>query len=226
MQYTLGLFDQLPAQPGETRALGSHAFLLEGFALPRVAELLPLLRAVQAQAPLRHLVTPGGFNMSVATTNCGELGWISDRHGYRYSPVDPLSHQPWPALPLLLQELASEAAAAAGFAEFLPDACLINHYAPGTKMSLHQDRDEAELQAPIVSISLGIPATFLFGGFKRNEPTQRVQLAHGDVVVWGGADRLRFHGVLPLKPAEHPLLGPWRINCTLRQAGPALARRR
>lgn len=225
MHYTLGLFDELDATPAAlgarvtTRAIGEQALVLEGFALPYVADLLVLLDAIKQQAPVRHMVTPGGFTMSVGLTNCGTLGWVSDRRGYRYAPLDPLSGQPWPALPAPMLELAQRAAAAAGFTDFHPDACLINHYAPGARMSLHQDRDEQRLGEPIVSVSLGIPATFLFGGFERSDRTQRVSLLHGDVVVWGGADRLRFHGVLPLKPAEHVLLGPWRINCTFRKAG-------
>lgn len=219
MEFTLGLFDDLPSAPGATRAIGDEAFVLEGFALPYIAALLPLLDGIKQAAPIRHMVTPGGFTMSVGLTNCGTLGWVSDRTGYRYSHLDPLSGQPWPAMPPMMLELARKAAAEAGFGEFAPDACLINHYAPGARMSLHQDRDEVHMGAPIVSVSLGLPATFLFGGFERSDPTQRISLVHGDVVVWGGADRLRFHGVLPLKPAAHSLLGPWRINCTFRQAG-------
>ncbi|WP_409373262.1 DNA oxidative demethylase AlkB [Pseudomonas baltica] len=219
VQYTLGLFDDLPGAPGGVRAIGGQAFVLEGFALPYIAALLPLLDSIKRRAQIRHMVTPGGFTMSVGLTNCGSLGWVSDRQGYRYSAVDPLSGEPWPALPPLMLELAREAAQKAGFEHFDPDACLINHYAPGARMSLHQDRDEKQLGEPIVSVSLGLPATFLFGGFERSDRTQRVPLVHGDVVVWGGADRLRFHGVLPIKPAEHSLLGPWRINCTFRKAG-------
>ncbi|RYF53932.1 MAG: alpha-ketoglutarate-dependent dioxygenase AlkB, partial [Comamonadaceae bacterium] len=102
---------------------------------------------------------------------------------------------------------------------FVPDACLINRYAPGTRLSLHQDRDERDLQAPIVSVSLGLPATFLWGGHDRAEKAMHVPLAHGDVVVWGGADRLRLHGVAPVSQGVHPLTGPWRINLTFRKAG-------
>ena len=163
--------------------------------------------------------TPGGFTMSARLSSCGDLGWASDRDGYRYSPVDPLSAQPWPALPAAFLTLARTAAEAAGFNGFVPDACLINSYAPGAKMSLHQDKNERSLTAPIVSISLGLPATFQFGGFQRSAPTQRISLFHGDIVVWGGVDRLRYHGVLPIKPGHHSLLGEQRINITLRQAG-------
>lgn len=217
--YTPDLFaDHSAAEPREQR-LGAQALLLRGFALPWVDELLPALAAVEAAAPFRHMLTPGGQSMSVALTNCGTLGWISDGRGYRYSPVDPLSGRPWPALPQAFAQLARAAAAAAGFADFAPDACLVNRYLPGTRMSLHQDRDERSLAHPIVSVSLGIPALFLFGGHDRRDPAQRVPLVHGDVVVWGGEDRLRYHGILPIREAVHPLLGAQRINFTLRKAG-------
>lgn len=216
---TLDLFGDLPDSLPREDSLGPQALLLRGFALPFVEELLPALAQIEAPAPFRHMLTPGGQSMSVALTNCGALGWISDRRGYRYSPVDPLSGQPWPEMPEVFRRLARNAAAAAGFAEFEPDACLVNRYLPGTRMSLHQDRDERSLTHPIVSVSLGIPAVFLFGGQARRDPAQRVPLVHGDVVVWGGEDRLRFHGILPLKEAVHPLLGAQRINFTLRRAG-------
>ncbi|MCM2320202.1 MAG: DNA oxidative demethylase AlkB [Pseudomonas sp.] len=217
--FTPDLFGEAPTELPRQERLGVQALLLRGFALPFVEELLPALAAVETAAPFRHMVTPGGQSMSVALTNCGALGWISDRGGYRYSPLDPLSGQPWPALPEVFQRLAREAAAAAGFADFAPDACLVNRYLPGTRMSLHQDRDERSFEHPIVSVSLGIPAVFLFGGHTRRETAQRVPLAHGDVVVWGGEDRLRFHGILPIREAVHPLLGAQRINFTLRKAG-------
>ncbi|MNZ33780.1 Alpha-ketoglutarate-dependent dioxygenase AlkB [compost metagenome] len=217
--FTPDLFGEAPAELPREERLGAQALLLRGFALPFVDELLPALAAVETAAPFRHMVTPGGQSMSVALTNCGALGWISDRGGYRYSPLDPLSGQPWPAMPKAFQRLAREAAAAAGFADFSPDACLVNRYLPGTRMSLHQDRDERSFEHPIVSVSLGIPAVFLFGGHTRRETAQRVPLAHGDVVVWGGEDRLRFHGILPIREAVHPLLGAQRINFTLRKAG-------
>ena len=157
--------------------------------------------------------------MAVALSNCGTLGWVSDENGYRYSPNDPLSGKPWPALPAVLLDLATRAAAMAGFDGFVPDACLVNHYLPGTRLSLHQDRDEADFGQPIVSVSLGLPAVFLLGGLQRADRTQRVPLSHGDVLVWGGEDRLRFHGVLSVKPGVHPRMGERRINLTLRKAG-------
>lgn len=214
---TLDLFADEP--PMGIEPIGPQSVVLRGHALPHAAPLLAAVDSVMAQAPLRHLVTPGGFTMSVAMTNCGALGWTSDRRGYRYSAIDPVSGQSWPAMPAVFAQLAGEAAAAAGFEGFAPDACLINQYLPGSRLSLHQDRDERDLDAPIVSVSLGMPATFLFGGLARADKTARVLLQHGDVVVWGGVDRLRHHGVLPLKDQPHLLLGGRRINLTFRKAG-------
>ena len=198
--------------------LGAGAALLQGFALPSAAALLAEVRRIAAAAPFRQMTTPGGFRMSVAMSNCGTAGWITDRKGYRYSAIDPVSGRPWPVLPGAFLELAARAADAAGFANFAPDACLINRYSPGARMSLHQDKNERNLDAPIVSVSLGLPATFLFGGPKRSDRPQRVGLHHGDVVVWGAAARLNFHGVAPLADGSHPALGRERINLTLRQA--------
>lgn len=217
MQTELELFN--PEGPLPAQWVGAQTVVLPGFALPQVQELLPLLRQVIAQAPLRQMLTPGGLTMAVSMTNCGALGWISDRQGYRYSSLDPLRNRPWPALPEMLVQLAKRAGAMAGFADFQADACLINCYRPGNRLSLHQDRDERDFTQPIVSVSLGLPAVFLLGGLSRNEATKRIALRHGDVLVWGGEDRLRFHGVQPLKPGAHPLMGNLRINLTLRKAG-------
>jgi alkylated DNA repair protein (DNA oxidative demethylase) len=214
---TLELFEA-PAQDPRQR-LGPAAMLLRGFALPYVREAMPAIDVVAAQSPFRYMVTPGGFTMSVALTNCGALGWTTDRSGYRYTAVDPNTGEPWPAMPAVFARLAREAAQAAGFDHFEPDACLVNRYAPGARLSLHQDKDERDYGAPIVSVSLGMPATFLFGGPARTDPTAKVPLQHGDVVVWGGVDRLRYHGVLPLKDEPHALLGSQRINFTFRKAG-------
>jgi len=211
---TTGLFDEPPAL-----ALEPGALLLRGFAVEHAAALLQAVDAIAAQAPFRHLVTPGGLRMSVAMTNCGPLGWISDRSGYRYGATDPLRGQPWPPMPAVFSQLAHDAAAAAGYPGFAPDACLVNRYAPGARLSLHQDRDEDDYGHPIVSVSLGIPAIFLWGGARRADKALRVELRHGDVVVWGGPARLRFHGVAPLAGAEHPLTGAARINLTFRKAG-------
>lgn len=219
MTSTLDLFGgDDPAQHGRV-ALGPQSVVLRGFALPAVDALLAGVEEVIAQAPFRHMETPGGYTMSVALTNCGELGWTTDARGYRYSRIDPVSSQPWPAMPRAFRQLATDAAREAGFADFAPDACLVNRYAPGSRLSLHQDRNERDYGAPIVSVSLGMPAMFLFGGDDRADRAARVPLFHGDVVVWGGVDRLRFHGVMPLKDLPHPRLGSQRINFTIRKAG-------
>ncbi|HTX05207.1 MAG TPA: DNA oxidative demethylase AlkB [Steroidobacteraceae bacterium] len=191
---------------------------LPGFALRWEDALLADIHAIALAAPFRHMLTPGGQRMSVAMTNCGEVGWITDRKGYRYEPLDPETGRRWPPLPEHLARLAAGAAAEAGFAPFRPDACLINRYLPGARMSLHQDRDERDFSAPIVSVSLGLGATFLFGGLKRSERARRLPLAHGDVVVWGGAQRLAYHGVAPVTDGYHPLIGRMRLNLTLRKA--------
>jgi alkylated DNA repair protein (DNA oxidative demethylase) len=192
--------------------------LLRGFALGVDDALLQAVEAVTAAAPLRHLVTPGGYTMSVAMSNCGALGWVSDRSGYRYDAKDPLSNKPWPAMPGCFAELALRAAAQAGFENFRPDACLINRYEPGVRLSLHQDKDEGNMEAPIVSVSLGLPAMFLFGGLSRSDRTARYRLHHGDVAVWGGPSRLAYHGVAPLAEGEHARLGRQLINLTFRCA--------
>ena len=198
--------------------MAEGAVLLRGFARPLEAELIAALADIVAQAPFRHMQTPGGHRMSVAMTNCGGLGWVTDRAGYRYDGDDPEAARPWPAMPPSFRGLAGQAAAEAGFAGFSPDACLVNRYAPGARMSLHQDRDELDFTAPIVSVSLGLPAMFLFGGQKRSDRPRRFRLQHGDVVVWGGPARLAFHGVAPLADGEHALLGRQRINLTFRKA--------
>lgn len=215
----MNLFDSIVELEPRQERLGPGAAVLHGFAIPQEEELLSAVNDVATQAPFRQMVTPGGFLMSVAMTNCGSLGWVSDRIGYRYDPFDPVSGKPWPPMPEVFLKLATGAAARAGFAGYVPDACLINRYQPGTKLSLHQDKDEHDFNQPIVSVSLGIPAVFLFGGLKRAEKALRLKLTHGDVVVWGGPDRLRYHGVLPLKDAHHLLVGSYRINLTFRKAG-------
>jgi len=198
--------------------LAPGAMLLRGFALPHEKPLLAALHDVLQAAPFRHMVTPGGHVMSVAMTNCGAAGWVTDRSGYRYDARDHDSRRPWPAMPAVFSDLAASAAAQAGFANFQPDACLINRYQPGARLSLHQDRNERNFDAPIVSVSLGLPAVFLFGGLKRSDRARRIPLAHGDCVVWGGPARLAYHGVAPLKDGEHPVLGRMRINLTFRKA--------
>jgi alkylated DNA repair protein (DNA oxidative demethylase) len=200
-------------------SLARGAVLLHRFAISDDAALLADVAEVISQAPLRHMVTPGGFRMSVAMTNCGALGWVSDASGYRYDALDPDGGNPWPRMPASFARLAHDAAAQAGFKGFAPDACLVNRYEPGARLTLHQDRNERDFRAPIVSVSLGLPAVFLFGGLKRADKPTRVPLEHGDVAVWGGAARMRYHGVLPLKEGLHPLLGKQRINLTFRKAG-------
>ncbi len=201
-----------------TQTLQTGAVLLRGRALPVDRELLAAIRRIAAQAPFRRMTTPGGFQMSVAMTNCGGVGWVTDRTGYRYDARDPESGAPWPAMPDAFLELARGAAGEAGFPGFVPDACLINCYEPGTRLSLHQDKDERDYSHPVVSVSLGLPATFQFGGLKRNDRPLKVPLQHGDVVVWGGPARLVYHGVLALKDGEHPLTGHRRFNLTFRKA--------
>lgn len=216
---TLDLFGGDDTPQAGRESLGAQSVVLRGYALPDAAALLAGVQTVAAQAPFRNMVTPGGYTMSVALTNCGRYGWTTDAQGYRYSRNDPLSGLPWPDMPAAFDGLARRAAAEAGFPGFAPDACLVNRYEPGSRLSLHQDKDERDYGSPIVSVSLGMPAVFLFGGHERTDKAQRVPLFHGDVVVWGGVDRLRFHGVLPLKDQPHPLLGSRRINFTIRRAG-------
>ena len=198
--------------------MAEGAVLLRGFAKSFEAELIEALRDIAAQAPFRHMITPDGHRMSVAMSNCGGLGWVTDRSGYRYDASDPETGKPWPAMPPLFRELARQAAAEAGFDGFSPDACLINRYQSGARMSLHQDKDELDFGAPIVSVSLGLPATFLFGGSRRSDKPRRFRLEHGDVAVWGGPARLAFHGVAPLADGHDSLTGRSRINLTLRKA--------
>jgi alkylated DNA repair protein (DNA oxidative demethylase) len=215
--HTRDLFE--PAVP-DTRQelLVPGAWLLHGLALEIGSALSAAVERIAAAAPFRHLETPGGFRMSVAMTNCGSLGWVSDRRGYRYESCDPLSGKPWPPMPRIFVELAETAARAGGFPGFAPDACLVNRYQPGARLTLHQDKDERDFESPIVSVSLGLPAVFLFGGKARSERQRRIPLQHGDVVVWGGAARLHHHGVLPVKEGHHPILGAQRVNLTFRRA--------
>jgi len=214
----MDLFDDLPPDTAQT-PIAPGAVLLHGFAREEAGTLLQAVESVLHHAPLRHMQTPGGYTMSVDMSNCGPLGWVSDPIGYRYAECDPLTGQPWPAMPACLMDLARRAASQAGFAHFLPDACLINQYVPGAKLSLHQDKDEKDLRAPIVSLSLGLPAVFLFGTSSRKVRPQRYRLVHGDVVVWGGPARLAYHGVAALADGEHALLGRRRLNLSFRRVG-------
>lgn len=212
MSVSLPLFDS--AAPAGREELAPGAWVLRGFALDRAATLLREIERIADRSPFRNLVTPGGKTMSVAMTNCGQVGWFGDRRGYRYTRADPATGSAWPAMPSSFAQLAREA----GFDDYAPDVSLINRYEIGTRLTLHQDQDERDRNSPIVSVSLGLPATFLFGGFARKDTQRRVPLAHGDVVVWGGPSRMRYHGVLPIKEGEHPLTGPRRYNLTFRLA--------
>jgi DNA oxidative demethylase len=208
---SLELFDSK-----DTTVAGLH--VLHGFAIAHAASLLAEISRVAAQSAFRRMITRTG-PMSVDMTNCGDLGWVSDLTGYRYSATDPDTGSQWPAMPHTFAALAREAATTAGFADFIPDACLVNRYAPGARMGLHQDRNEHDRSQPIVSVSLGVAAVFQFGGLTRTDPVRRIPIGHGDVLVWGGSVRLAYHGVLPIKPAVHPATGPLRINLTFRRAG-------
>ena len=211
------LFQHEPVEPSR-EPIAEGAVLLRRFALPDAPALLEHLRAIAAEAPPRHMVTPGGHSMSVAMTNCGDAGWTTDRRGYRYATLDPETNRPWPRMPQLFSQLAARAADAVGYKNFQPDSCLINYYEPKAKMSLHQDKNEQDYSQPIVSVSLGLPATFLFGGLERTSPTRKIRLEHGDVVVWGGFSRKVYHGIAPLKPGTHPDTGSIRINLTFRKS--------
>ncbi|MGY4435672.1 alkylated DNA repair protein (DNA oxidative demethylase) [Bradyrhizobium sp. F1.13.1] len=211
------LFDSVAEAQPSREEIADGAVLLRGFVKPIESELIEAVRAIVAQSPFRRMTTPGGHLMSVAMTNCGERGWITDHTGYRYDPIDPKTGAPWPAMPSVLRDLAGRAAEQGSFKDCAPDACLVNRYEPGTRLSLHQDKDELDYSAPIVSVSLGLPATFLFGGMARNVKPRRFRLVHGDVVVWGGPSRLAYHGVAPLADGEHALLGRTRVNLTFRR---------
>jgi DNA oxidative demethylase len=215
---TLDLFEGIGQGSSGCEPLSPGAVVLRRFAAGAGSNLAAALQDITAQAPFRYMVTPGGFSMSVAMTNCGAYGWVSDPAGYRYAALDPESGRPWPSMPEVFLKLAQETAAKAGFPGFTPDVCLISRYAPGARLSLHQDKDERDFSHPIVSASLGLPAVFLWGGLRRREKPQRVPLWHGDVVVWGGSARLRYHGVMPLQAGDHPLTDGHRINLTFRRA--------
>ena len=213
------LFEIESSKPLPKNVLGVGTAVLYGFALSAESELLSSLKRIAERSPFRNMVTPGGFRMSVAMTNCGRYGWVTDRTGYRYDHIDPETRQPWPDMPASFLQLAVAAADAAGFSAFAPDACLINRYEPGARLSLHQDKNERDFSQPIVSVSLGLPVTFLFGGMERADNTQRIHIVHRDVLVWGGPARLRYHGISPLRHGEHDLTGSIRYNLTFRNAG-------
>ncbi|MCG8691532.1 MAG: DNA oxidative demethylase AlkB [Minwuiales bacterium] len=212
--------DPLPLFPDRggtaVRTLADGVALMPGFV--DAADLMPAVEAIAERSPFRHMVTPGGYRMSVAMTNCGRAGWVTERTGYRYDPMDPLTGRPWPPMPEAWSRLAAAAAAKAGFPVFRPDVCLINRYAPGARLSLHRDEDERDFSQPIVSFSIGLPAVFLLGGEKRTAKPHPIELLDGDALVFGGPARLCFHGVRPLKAGAHPVVGECRINLTFRHA--------
>ena len=212
------LFGEMPACKSKRLQLAEGAFILGGFVREIDDALLNEIETIVLKAPFRHMVTPGGYRMSVAMSNCGSVGWVSDRSGYRYDVIDPDTNRAWPTMPDLFLDVANRAAKCAGFENYVPDACLINLYETGTRLSLHQDKDEQDASAPIVSVSLGLPAVFLFGGTKRDTRPRRFPLEHGDVVVWGGPSRFNYHGILPIADGHHALLGARRINLTFRKA--------
>jgi alkylated DNA repair protein (DNA oxidative demethylase) len=207
-----------PERPVGCIRLSPSAAVLAGFARGQEAAIHAGMLAIAAEAPFRRMITPGGHQMRVAITNAGAAGWVTDSTGYRYDPIDPDSGQPWPELPAWFKALAGDAASVLGFEDFDPDACLINRYEPGARLSLHQDRNETDFTQPVVTVSLGLPAIFQWGGATRADRTCPVRLEHGDVMVWGGADRLNFHGVKELPAGDHPLIGPWRYSLTFRKA--------
>ena len=212
------LFAALPTSLPACEAIAEGAMILRGFASADAAQLIEAIARIADAAPFRQMVTPGGYHMSVAMTSCGAVGWVTDRKGYRYVRQDPATGTAWPAMPANFLDLAYRSATTAGFAGFKPDSCLINRYEAGSKLSLHQDRDETDMSAPIVSVSLGLPAIFQFGGMKRSDPIRRHRMEHGDVAVWGGPARLVHHGIAVLKPGLHPFSGPYRYNLTFRKA--------
>lgn len=212
------LFAGLEPQQASRQDMAEGAVLMRDRALAQADELIADIHRISSSAPFRHMVTPGGFSMSVAMTNCGTYGWVTDRRGYRYERQDPLTGENWSPMPESFLSLAVSAANEAGYPDFLPNACLINRYEPGAKMSLHQDKDEKDFSRPIVSVSLGLPVAFQFGGLQRTDPVTKYPLQHGDVVVWGGPSRLFYHGVLTLKDGVHEKAGPFRYNLTFRHA--------
>lgn len=201
------------------KKISDQSYLIKGAVIEKADELITEINSITRSSPLRQMQTRRGHYLGAKMTNCGDLGWIGDDKGYRYSSLDPLTNQPWPRMPTMFKTLAREMASSVGFEDFEPDVCLINQYMPKVGMGLHQDKDEQDLSQPIVSLSLGVPAIFLFGGYQRSDSVSYHLLEHGDVVIWGGIDRLRFHGIQPLKLGHHRLTGQMRYNLTFRDTG-------
>ncbi len=205
-------FDALSIQ------ISPDAVLFKAALKPVASSLLEEIRTISGANPFRQRKTPGGQLMSAAMTNCGAWGWVTDADGYRYSDIEPETGRTWLPIPAVWIQWVNLFCQRAGLGTFNPDACLINRYAPGAGMGLHQDKDEKDLAIPIVSFSLGAPVLFRWGGLNRQEPVSEFLLEHGDVLVWGGADRMRFHGVKKLRRYQHPLTGHYRYNLTFRQS--------
>ena len=208
----MNLFSQLELEPTHEE-LYPGAVLMRGLALPQDREFFAAMESIIAAAPLHHAVTPGGLPMGVMVTDCGDSRAFANRWDAANTP----GKQPWPRMPRVLYDFAIRCANRSGFPLFRPDACHINRYHAGIKLGLHQDRHEIDLNQPIVSISLGLECIFLLGGLQRTDKARHILLEHGDVIVWGGPSRMRFHGVQPLKPGSHPLTGPYRYNLTFRR---------
>ncbi len=205
-------------EQASTEVIDNDAIILKGFVRAKANQLVKDAELISQQSPFRTMTTPGGGKMSVAITNCGHCGWLSDEHGYRYQQIDPVTHRSWPEMPQSFLKICAAATKAASFAEFMPDACLLNKYQADAKMGLHNDNDEHDLTAPIVSVSLGLDAVFLFGGKTRQSPTRKYLLSHGDVVVFGGQSRLNFHGISLIKPTYiSDDLTDHRLNLTFRK---------
>jgi alkylated DNA repair protein (DNA oxidative demethylase) len=208
----MNLFTELETEP-TYEEIAPGAALMRGLALADDRELFEAVERVIFSAPLRQMMTAGGQRMSIMGTDCGAVRWIADK----YVGHDPLRPRRWPPMPPILNAFAIRCATRAGFPDFRPDACHVNRYQAGNRLGLHQDRNECDLTQPIVSVSFGLECVFLFGGLERGDPARHILLEHGDVIVWGGPSRMRFHGVQPLKPGSHPLTGPYRINLTFRK---------
>jgi len=208
----MNLFSQLVAEPTHEEIFPG-AVLMRSLALPQDNEFFTAAEAIIAARPLHHTTTPSGLPMGVMVTDCGD----SRAFANRWDTANPERMRLWPPMPPLLRDFAIRCAVRSGFPQFRPDACHINRYQAGTKLGLHQDRHECDWTQPIVSLSFGLECIFLLGGLQRTDKPRRILLEHGDVIVWGGPSRMRFHGVQPLKPGHHPLTGPYRYNLTFRK---------
>jgi len=208
----MNLFSQLAAEPTHEEIFPG-ATLMRGLAQAQDGEFLEAMQGVLSAAPLHHATTPTGLPMGVMVSDCG----TPEAFRRRWDPANPAVRQMWPPMPRALLDFSLRCAVRAGFPLFRPDTCHVNRYQAGTKLGLHQDRHECDMSQPIVSVSFGLECVFLLGGLERTDSPKRILLEHGDVIVWGGPSRMRFHGVQPLKPGHHPLTGPYRYNLTFRK---------